>query len=79
MLRMRFYIHKEKTGDFPVVWWLGIHLPMQGTWVQFLMGENPTCCGQLSTWSQCSPTREACALQLASSLCSLQEEKACMQ
>ena len=25
--------------------WLRIHLPMQGTWVQALVWEDPTCCG----------------------------------
>ena len=47
MLRMHCYIHKEQTGDFPVVRWLGIHLPMQGTWVQFLIWEDATCRGYL--------------------------------
>ena len=28
-----------------VVQWLRIHLAMQGTRVQFLMQEDPTCCG----------------------------------
>ena len=28
-----------------VVQWLGIHLPMQGTWVRALVREDPTCCG----------------------------------
>ncbi|XP_059785447.1 DNA polymerase delta subunit 3 isoform X2 [Balaenoptera ricei] len=28
-----------------VVQWLRVHLPMQGTWVQALLQEDPTCCG----------------------------------
>ena len=33
------------TEDFPlVVQWLRIHLPMQGTQVQSLVGEITTCC-----------------------------------
>ena len=28
-----------------VVQWLSNHLPMQGTWVQSLVRENPVCCG----------------------------------
>ena len=28
-----------------VVQWLRIRLPMQGTWVQALVCEEPTCCG----------------------------------
>ena len=28
-----------------VAQWLRIRLPMQGTWVQALVREDPTCCG----------------------------------
>ena len=28
-----------------VVQWLRLQLPMKGTWVQSLTGEDPTCCG----------------------------------
>ena len=28
-----------------VAQWLGIHLPMQGTWVRALVREDPTCRG----------------------------------
>ena len=28
-----------------VAQWLGVHLPMQGTQVQALVREDPTCCG----------------------------------
>ena len=28
-----------------VAQWLGIHLPMQGTWVRALVWEDPTCHG----------------------------------
>ena len=46
-----------------VAQWLRIHLPMQGTWVQALVREDPTCCGatkpvQHNCW--------ACALEPAS-------------
>ena len=30
-------------GTSLVVQWLRIHLPMQGTWVQSLVWEDPTC------------------------------------
>ena len=36
---------KYETGTFLVVQWLRIHLPMQGTQVQALVQEDPTCCG----------------------------------
>ena len=72
-------LFKTKSGTPLGVQWYRIHLPMQGTRVQSLIRGNPTCCGQLSTWSQCSPTREACAPQLESSPCLLQVEKACVQ
>ena len=32
-------------GTSLVAQWLRIHLPMQGTWVQVLVREDPTCCG----------------------------------
>ena len=61
--------------DLPVVQWLRIHLPMQGSWVQSLLQEDPTChnysvgaqdpanCNyqSQSTYSPCSATREATA------------------
>ena len=28
-----------------VVQWLRLQLPMKGTWVRSLMGDDPTCCG----------------------------------
>ena len=31
-------------GASLIVPWLRICLPMQGTWVQFLVREDPTCC-----------------------------------
>ena len=34
---------KEELGASLVVQWLRIHLPMQGTWVQALIWEDPTC------------------------------------
>ena len=36
---------KYSSRDFPGIQWLRIHLPMQGTWVQSLVQENPTCDG----------------------------------
>ena len=42
------YVHpgiKLLMLDFPVVQWLRIHLPMQGTQVRALVREDPTCCG----------------------------------
>ena len=38
-------IKKVKRGASLVAQWLGICLPMQGTWVQFLVQEDPTCRG----------------------------------
>ena len=35
-----------------VVQWLRICLPMQGTWVQFLVWEDPTCCGAMKPMCQ---------------------------
>ena len=32
-------------GAFLVVQWLRIRLPMQGTQVRSLVGEDPSCCG----------------------------------
>ena len=31
-------------GTSLMVQWLRIFLPVHGTWVQFLVGEDPTCC-----------------------------------
>ena len=56
-------------GASLVVQWLRIHLPMQGTWVQALAREDPTCCGATEpvSHSYC-----ACALQPTShNYCSL--------
>ena len=36
---------KNYYRDFLVVQWLRIRLPMQGTWVQSLVWEDPTCLG----------------------------------
>ena len=36
---------KLRTEAFLMVQWLRIHLVMQGTWVQFLIQKDPTCCG----------------------------------
>ena len=38
-------IKNKQTGTFLVVQWLRIRLPRQGTWVQALVLEDPTCCG----------------------------------
>ena len=32
-------------GASLVAQWLGVHLPVQGTWVRSLVQEDPTCCG----------------------------------
>ena len=49
----------DKFGTFLVVQWIGIHLPMQGTWVQSLVWEGFTCHGATKPvghnyWSPCS-------------------------
>ena len=36
-------IRSKEIGTSLVEQWLGICLPMQGTWVQSLVGEDPTC------------------------------------
>ena len=41
---------------------LGVHLLVQGVQVQYLVGEDLTCCGATTgpvLWSLCSATREA--------------------
>ena len=50
-------------GTSLVVQWLRIHLPVQGTRVQSLIREDPTCCG--ATKPVCHNYR-ACALEPAS-------------
>ena len=73
-----------------LLWWSSgcSHLPMQGTWVQSLVWENPACCGAMKpmhhNYCVCVPQQDkppqlAWAPQLESSLCSPQLEKACMQ
>ena len=37
-------IRKRAEGTSLVAQWLRIHLPMQGTWGQALVREDPTCC-----------------------------------
>ena len=57
---------KGSTGTSLVVQWLRTHLPMQGTWVQALVWEDPTCCGATK------PMRHsywACALEPTSHSC----------
>ena len=56
---------------FIQVQWLGIHLPMSGTQVRFLVREDLTCCGATKPVGS-----RACALQLGKSSCSPQLEKA---
>ena len=51
-----------------MVQWLRIRLPMQGTWVQALVREDPTCRGATGPvrhnyWSPCSTTGEATAMR----------------
>ena len=61
-------------GTSPVVQWLRICLPVQGTWVQSLVQKEPTCRGSnqayagsqllsLHTWSPYSSAREATAMR----------------
>ena len=38
-------IENPTTGTPLVVQWLRVHLPMQETWVQSLVWEDPSCCG----------------------------------
>ena len=73
-----------------VVQWLRIHLPMQETWVQPLVWEDPMCHGATklvchnywagalqpaNLWQEKPPQRDCHALQLESSPCSPQLEK----
>ena len=75
-----------KRTSLMVQWfqWLGIHLPMQTTWVRSLVQEDPTCLRAAKptchnywspgTWSLCSATRETTArsphIAMNSSSCS---------
>ena len=44
ILRVVHITHiKNRQLDFPVVWWLRIHLPMHGTQVWFLVCKDPIC------------------------------------
>ena len=50
-------LSREYRLDFPGAQWLRIRLSMQGTWVQSLVWENPTCHGATkskhhNSWSQ---------------------------
>ena len=76
-----------------VVQWIGIHLPMKRTGVWSLVQEESACRGATkpmchnywahAPWSLCSPTREATAISLCTTMknspCSPQLEKACTQ
>ena len=77
-----------------VVWWLRIHLPVQGTWVWSLVWEDSTCLRANTLtchiyWSprtlesvlcrKMPPQREACPPQLESSSHLPQLEKVCTQ
>ena len=83
-----WYFKKWISGTSLVAQWLRIHLPMQGTQVQALVREDPTCCGATkpvshNCWSLCS-TREAAAVRnphtaTKRSPRSPQLEKACVQ
>ena len=65
----RKFFKKQNLGASLVAQWFRICLPMQGTRVQALVWEDPTCCGvtkpvshkllSLRVWSLCSATREA--------------------
>ena len=64
---------KATSGTFLVVQWLRIYLPMQETWIQSLVQEDPTCrVPQLL--SLCSRTRDA---QLLNSRVATTEAHAC--
>ena len=45
VLDLRIEEHKELVRTSPVAQWLRSRLPMQGTWVQALVREDPTCHG----------------------------------
>ena len=76
----------SRQGASLVVQWLGIHLPMQGIWIDSWFGKTPNAARQLSPWattteahgpeSLCSTAREATAMR---SPHSPQPEKASMQ
>ena len=85
---MKYFPSKTNPEGFLVVQWLRIHLLVQGTWVQSLVGEDPTCHGATKpmchNYFSCSATREATAMRslcttTKSSLHSWQLEEACMQ
>ena len=91
MGKKNFLLSRSKTihvGASLVVQWLGICLPMQGTWVWSLVQEDPTCHGATNLlyhncWAcalqQQKPLQwEACALP-QSIACLPQLEKACTQ
>ena len=72
------YFKNRVTGASLVAQWLGIHLPRQGTWVQALIWEDPTCCGATKPvhhnhWAcaiqPASHNYWACAPQLLKSMC----------
>ena len=44
LIAIQSYLKKQETGVSLVVQWLRISLPMQGTQVQALVQEDPTCC-----------------------------------
>ena len=45
MRRMKvIIINKGRWRTSLVARWIRIQLPVQGTWVQFLVQEDPTCC-----------------------------------
>ena len=82
-----------KTVGCPGDQWLRLCLPMQGTWFDSWSRKITHATGQLSSCTttpgaapeayalkqEKSTQREACALQLESSPCSLQLQKACIQ
>ena len=45
MGRKPAHSNKDSAQTSLVVQWIRICLPMQGTWVQFLVREDSTCCG----------------------------------
>ena len=91
LIRSRKESKKGQVWGLPVVQWLGVHVPMKGTWVWSLVQEDPTSRGATGpsshnywAWgpqSPCSATRGATARrsrapQPESSLGSPRREKA---
>ena len=82
LLEVSFLDHPSKSL---VAQWWRIHLPVQETWVQFLVQEDPRGCeatkaGHLNDWSLCSIARDAATWEAvlrswraSPALCSLEQ------